>query len=189
MADGRTKDDFLEFMDFLSEKGLIAKATAQARKASANKVFAILEPSEAHDVTQIDIDELMYRFSNLKGQSYKPQSLKVYKSRIRSALDDFENYKNNPLGFKPSLRAKAKAPKKTGASIGIDAKAANGDSSTAASSPSPPTSTPSRSSPEILPITIRQGLTVQIAHLPFDLTKAEATKLANIILAHANPDD
>ena len=37
----------------------------------------------------------------------------------------------------------------------------------------------------VLPISLRAGLTVQIAGLPFDLTKAEAQKIANIVLAHA----
>ena len=188
MANGRTKDDFLEFMDFLADKGLLTKATAQARKASANKVFAILEPEEALDVTQIDLDEVMYRFGNLQGQNYKPKSLQVYKSRIRSALDDFESYKNNPLGFKPSLQSKTKTPKKSGTPNEGDPKVV--DMARPADPPPPGSSSAlSRISSEILPIPIREGLTVQIAHLPFDLTKAEATKIANIILAHATPDD
>ena len=36
-----------------------------------------------------------------------------------------------------------------------------------------------------LPILIRPGMVVEIRGLPIDLTKAEATKVANIVLAHA----
>lgn len=37
-------------------------------------------------------------------------------------------------------------------------------------------------------VIIRAGLTVTIFGLPHDLSKSEATKIANIILAHAHPD-
>jgi hypothetical protein len=37
----------------------------------------------------------------------------------------------------------------------------------------------------ILPIPIRPDLTVLLLDLPHDMTKAEAQKIANIILAHA----
>jgi len=185
MTTGRTKNDFLSFLDFLSEKGLLAKATAQSRKASANKVFAILDADETQDVTTIDLDELMYRFSNLEGQNYKPQSLQVYKSRIRSALDDFANYKENPLAFKPALQSRARGVKKSSSVVSEPSKAGSGKAvSIDERSPSPePIQT--RLSDDILPIPLRQGLTVKIAHLPFDLTSAEAKKIANIILAHA----
>lgn len=36
-----------------------------------------------------------------------------------------------------------------------------------------------------LPIPLRQNLTVRVFGLPYDLTAAEAKKIANIILAHA----
>jgi hypothetical protein len=47
----------------------------------------------------------------------------------------------------------------------------------------------SRPAMHVLPIALRPDLTIQIAGLPFDLTIAEAKKLANIILAHALPDE
>ncbi|MDT8329159.1 MAG: hypothetical protein RQ750_17615 [Roseovarius sp.] len=185
MTTGRTKTDFLSFLDFLSEKGLLAKATAQSRKASANKVFAILDADEAKDVTTIDLDELMYRFSNLAGQNYKPQSLQVYKSRIRSALDDFISYKENPLGFKPALQSRSKGAKKSNQLVSALSQAKNGKGVNVQEHI--PSSDPiqTRPSDDILPISLRHGLTVKIAHLPFDLTPAEAKKIANIILAHA----
>jgi transcriptional regulator with XRE-family HTH domain len=37
----------------------------------------------------------------------------------------------------------------------------------------------------VLPIAIRDNLVVEISGLPLDLSKAEATKLANVLLAHA----
>jgi hypothetical protein len=37
----------------------------------------------------------------------------------------------------------------------------------------------------VLPIPLRAGLIIQVVGLPFDLTRPEAQKVANIILAHA----
>lgn len=39
-----------------------------------------------------------------------------------------------------------------------------------------------------LPIAIRSNLTVKVLGLPFDLTAAEANKIANVIVAHAASD-
>jgi transcriptional regulator with XRE-family HTH domain len=47
---------------------------------------------------------------------------------------------------------------------------------------------PSPDAEAVLPVAIRTGSVVQIVGLPFDLTRSEAQKLANIILAHAMPD-
>lgn len=185
MTTGRTKTEFLSFLDFLSDKGLLTKATAQSRKAAANKVFAILDADEAQDVTAIDLDELMYRFSNLEGQKYKPQSLQVYKSRIRSSLDDFISYKDNPLAFRPALQSRAKGLKKSNSVASTLSQAVKGKDASGEEQSTFPTPIQTRPSDEILPIPLRQGLTVKIAHLPFDLTPAEAKKIANIILAHA----
>ena len=40
----------------------------------------------------------------------------------------------------------------------------------------------------MLPIEIRPGVTVWIYGLPLDLTLAEATKMANIVMAYGNAD-
>ena len=40
----------------------------------------------------------------------------------------------------------------------------------------------------ILPIVIRPGMVVEVRGLPLDLTKIEAAKVANIVLAHAMVD-
>ena len=105
--DNRSRDGALKFMDYLSHKGLMAPATARARKAALGKVLSVLDEGEANDVTQIDLDDTMTRFTNLHGQNYTPQSLQVYKSRAKSALEDFEDYLENPLGFRPSLNKRS----------------------------------------------------------------------------------
>ena len=65
MAQNRSRADFLRFLDYLGEKGLIPSGTAASRKATANKVTAILSDEEAADVTALDLDEVMMRFHDL----------------------------------------------------------------------------------------------------------------------------
>ena len=51
----------------------------------------------------------MSRFQRLHGRDYTPASLTSYKSRLRSALDDFLSYLSNPLAFRPGVQTRARA--------------------------------------------------------------------------------
>ena len=184
MASDRSRDDLVDFLDYLGDKGLLAKATAAARKTAAAKILAVLSEEEASDVTDLDIDLLMSRFDNLNPRQYTPESLQTYRSRLNKGLEDFRAYLDNPVTFRPRSTSRPNrdsvSPKKK--------------RQTASSLVTRPVSAPSSPVVElpnanVLPIPLRQNLTVRIFGLPFDLTKAEATKVANIILAHAMPAD
>ena len=174
MTERRTRHDFLSFLDWMSEKGLMAKGTASARKAAASKVLGILSDDEAQDVTLLDVDDVMRRFTNLEGRSYTPGSLTTYLSRVRSALDDFKLYLDKPLNFRPGVqpreRRKHDAPKEA-----------------------PPEMPVERREKETLPtsnalsIPIRPHTTIIIQGLPYDLNEAEAAKIANVIRAMVTP--
>jgi hypothetical protein len=109
---------------------------------------------------------------------FTPQSLTTYKSRLRSAIDDFDSYIKNPLGFRPSVQNRDRSKPK----LGKDA--SNGTSlsppDTVRSSPSP------MASNNILPIPIRADLTIYIQGLPFDLSEAEARRIAAVVTAMAS---
>lgn len=170
MVEKRTRQDFLAFLDWMSEKGLMAKNTVAARKAAAAKVLGILSDGEAQDVTTLDLDDVMRRFNNLEGKGYTPGSLTTYLSRLRSALDDFKTYLNKPLDFRPGVQPRERRKqehRKEGLlppSIGI---------------PGP--------GPAALSIPIRPDATVIIHGLPYDLNESEAAKIANVIRAMATP--
>lgn len=171
----------LDFQDYLSKKGLMNKATASARKAAVNKVLGILDEAESGDVSTLDIDKVMSRFHNLEGAKYTPSSLNIYKSRVKSAIDDFLRYQKDPLNFKPA-----------GQNVGRAERAKTPTPGTVV----PPRTEVHRNNPiepppaavNIIPIPIRPDLTIKIQGLPFDLTAAEANKIANVIKAMANGD-
>ena len=171
----------LEFLDYLSRKGLMNRTTAAARKAAVNKVLGILDQSEAADVSRLDIDEVMSRFHHLAGPKYTPASLSAYKGRVTSAIDDFLRYQKDPLNFKPAIQTPKHRSERPKTVVGGEA-------------PARPERNPKNiveappSAVNIIPIPIRPDLTIKIQGLPFDLTTAEANKIANVIKAMASED-
>ncbi len=175
MTEKRTRQDFIEFLDWLADRGIMPKATVAARKAAVNRVLGILSDEEAQDVTKLDLDTVMRRFTNLEGKGYTPGSLNTYLSRLRSALEDFTSYLDNPLGFRPSAQTRDRkpAPKK--------------DAAPRAGAPEVSEVVAPRPSANTLSIPIRPDTTIMVAGLPYDLTEAEAGKIANVIRAMATP--
>jgi hypothetical protein len=171
-------------LDYLADKGLMAKNTAVARKAAAKKVLGVLSEDEAADVLSVDLSDVMRRFQNLEGKRYTPASLTTYQSRVRAALDDFESYIKNPLAFRPSLQTRERTSRVSVAKSGDNGASESGSAAKlqAARPLGPPSATST-----ILPIPIRADLIVHVQGLPYDLTEAEARKIANVILAMAAP--
>jgi hypothetical protein len=183
MANQRSREELLNFLDYVATKGLMSPVTARSRKASANRVLGILSEDEAEDVTVLDIDALMQRFSNLEGKNYTPESMMTYKSRVKAAIDDFRAYLSNPLTFKPRTQARPIREPKANAST------ADAPTPRLRIRPAPtprPVEAPLAAS-NVLNIPLRSDLTVRVHGLPFDLSPGEAKKIANVILAMAAP--
>lgn len=178
----RSREEFFKFLDYIRAKGLMSPATVEARKASANKVLSILDEHEAQDVTALDLDAVVERFGHLRGKNYTPDSLRSYKSRTKSAIDDFARYLENPLAFKPGVQRREKKISNGGTQKLHHLEAKN--LSTSPPDLGRPAIVPAASS-TILPIPLRADLTVHVQGLPFDLTPAEAKKIAAVIQAMA----
>lgn len=179
----RSRSELMQFLNYVGAKGLLSPATVESRKASVNKVLGILSEEEAEDVSKIDLDEVIRRFANLHGQGYTADSLRTYKSRTKSSIEDFLRYVENPMAFKvggPKRTPKAKRTK--------DAENGNVEQSNIRAPAHAPAITPSAGS-GIVPIPIRADLIVHVQGLPFDLSITEAKKIANVILAMATPTE
>ena len=184
MSSKTSREELITFLDYLGQKGFIPQATANARKASVNQVLQILSDLEAEDVTQLDIDDVMTKFGHLHGKKYSQGSVATYKSRLQTSLDDFKRYLENPMGFR------AVRPMKDGAvTKSKKIKLRKPQQNAATESSSTPSSVQNSSTPNelanILPIPLRSDLTVHIRGLPFDLTQAEAERIANVVKAMA----
>lgn len=177
----KSLSDLVDFLDYLGDKGLMAKNTVGGRKAAVGKVLGVLDPEEVQDVFTINIEQAMTRFINLEGKSYTPGSLKVYRSRVAASIGDFKRYLDDPAGFK--LEGSKAATKATSAAPASKAKTSK-STTPSPIAPSAPAD-PSSSSPNVLPIPIRENVTVRVFGLPFDLKPVEANKIANVVKAMA----
>ena len=172
----------VSFLDWTAEKGIMAKNTVNGRKAAVGSVLGILDPEEQGDITTIDLDSVMTRFVNLHGKKYNTSSLNVYKSRTNAAINDFKSWLADPLSFKPngSKAEKKSTPKPA-------KKAGSAPQSMTSETPSNAQigQTPHSATANVFPIQIRENLVVRVHGLPFDLTKAEAERIANVVKAMA----
>lgn len=184
MTGQRSREQLLAFLDYVGSKGLMSPVTARSRKASANRVLSILSEDEAEDVTSLDLDALMIRFSNLEGQNYTPESLMTYKSRVKAAIDDFRAYLSNPLTFKSRIQPREKRQSRVDPKKGGPVRPRETAAVPIARVVEPPIA-----GSNVLNIPLRADLTIRIHGLPFDITEGEAKKIANVILAMASPPE
>jgi len=183
MAEDRSKAALLQFLSWSGEKGYLPSNTAVARKIVVTKVFSDLSPEDEADVIKLDLDSAMARFENRNRGKYGADSLRTYHSRLRNSIRDFSRYVQNPLAYQPK-RSGVAVPKAKPKAAPVTAR---GLAPKDEYVPLPQANSVAFGS-VILPIPLRSDLIVQVAGLPFDLTKSEAQKIANIILAHAHPD-
>lgn len=176
---------FNRFMDYAALKGILKKNTAQSRKAATNKILKVLDEADHADLRKVDVDEAFDRFQNIQGTSYRPDSLQVYKSRTKVALTDFFAYAENPSGFKPASTQKARSNgSKNQSDKGTSSKRASSSTSRVTGSTAPPKGNLGAGQ-IVVPVPLRDGVTVEISNLPTDLTESEAARLAAIVQAYA----
>lgn len=178
----KSLEGLIDFLDYTAKKGLTPKNTAASRKAAVSKVFGVLDPEERGDVTALDLDDVMNRFFNLQGKDYKPDSLGVYRSRVGRAIEDYKRYLDDPAGFKPGRQLKKLKPTATRSEAPTNKTKRARD---AESLRQEQVHQPVTASANVFPIPIRPNVVVRINGLPFDLSPAEAEKIANVVKAMA----
>lgn len=132
----------------------------------------------------------MLRFTNKFGKRYTLESLRTYRSRFESSVSDFEAYCDNPVGFRPAGRQRSAKNAENGEGSSQKRKliirkppASKLEEGTS------PVAEPQRPSPmSVVPVQIREGLTISIGPIPYDFTQAEAKRVANVVLALAVVD-
>lgn len=174
-------ESFYSFIEYVIEKGMIKKATALNWRNAASRLTSILGHEETNDLRELDVDELCTRYMNINSKDLTPSSLKVYRSRFKSALSDFISYTDSPIDYSPGITQRSTRRKKD-------------------ESKTKQTNTPdvinkereevSSSQGGLLksnrfPIPIRADLTVELYNVPFDLTEIEAEKISMVIKALA----
>lgn len=178
MTDNYSIQELNKFLDYLRTKGLMKADTVAARKAAVNGVLGILTPEETKDVRSLDLDDVILRFANLKGSGFKPESIRVYKSRVSSSIADFLEYRKNPVTFKPNV---------SGQRSSSSPKRGNKDEKGSIAKNRNHTSEHSEVAADevIFPIPLRPDLVIRLVGIPEDLSKREASKIAAVVMALA----
>jgi hypothetical protein len=65
------------------------KANAQNMKVACKAVLDVLEESESGDLSKLNLDSVFQRYENLNSLNAKPETMKVYRRRLRSAIGEF----------------------------------------------------------------------------------------------------
>ena len=180
---GYAATDLYSFLDYVGDKGLTNKAMANARRVGCTKILEVVSPQGVDDIRELDLDDVMVRFENLVGSKYSPGTKREYRSRLGKSIEDFLRYKSNPSNFKMgtgSTRPSQPKETKTRSTEQIskaeaDLKRVDAVQTDAHTHPALPTID--------FPIPLRPGCIVYVNGLPVDLTKAEATKISNVVVA------
>lgn len=180
---------FVEHWNWAAAKGLMNRHTASSLAGACYHVIRVHEDWEALDVTKIDADETVRRFTNLRHNDFKPRSLDAYGKRFKSALVSFLDYVHDPAAWKPQQRAtraiKKVSDQKSGSSGDSISATSDGASSVGAKASISPQA---RDDVGDYQFPLRRNLSARLI-LPRDLQEGEAKRLQAFISLLVTPDE
>lgn len=181
-----TSDNLLDFLAHAAERGLMPAATAQALAVATRNVFTVLDDAERASLPLDDIDAIVRRFHNKRARDLNPSSLKEYERRTKRAVELFLRWKRDPANFTVPTRVtsvsshRGKHGVRTGDTEGQTAAGATAGATVPAELPVGRAPAGAAAVYETQ-FPVRAGHMVHIANLPFDLTVAEAERLAQFL--------
>ncbi len=107
----RDTEEVLKFLEFVGRKHILSEHAVNCRLTACNNLFAVLNEEEDHlDYILQNLDVLTNRFRN-SNPNVQASTLKVYKSRVKSSMEDFKEWSADPFLWERSITDKAKATK------------------------------------------------------------------------------
>jgi hypothetical protein len=169
-----TGKGLVEFLNFASDKGLVNANTAGALRAASREVLGAIEPDgwETIDLRTVDTEDFATRFERLRAGKLKPESLLVYKSRFRNAVQMYAKYLDDPSGWRYKPERPSSARNKPSPAVRGEAVSQSDPESVETRGP--------RASTIDYPFPLRPGMIVTLK-LPVDLTRQEAKRLSAFI--------
>jgi len=179
----------MEFLEYVENHGLWKANTAVGYRSAASKVAGDLTEQEADDVRQIDLDLLFQRFMNRNRVKVSPGTLATYKQRLQKAIGEFQRYREDPIGYKPSVGG-GRSPSGDGGSRSAKPARKRPVTEPAATTPSTAATPSGPSGTQMLniPFPLRPDFLASV-QVPRDLKKTEADRLAAFIKALAVDSD
>lgn len=124
-------DAVFVWLDRMKKRGELPEGSAVGRANALRQLMSILEPDEPRDPASLlaNLDAIARRWA-LKNAA-KPGTTRTYSSRVKSTLEDYASYCENPTTFRFAVREVS--PKKA-----AEAKAAPEEKRAADVAPQPP---------------------------------------------------
>ena len=104
-----------------AEMGLMKKNSASSLRSACTQVLSVMDDWENIDINELDVEDVINRFQNLRAQDFKPKTLHDYGNRFRRAVQSFQEYIRDPSSWSPtktnlsssrsSKKSEAKPPK------------------------------------------------------------------------------
>ena len=102
----RDTEEVLKFLEFVGKKSILDEHAIHCRLTACHNLFSIVNEEEDHlDYILSNLDLLINRFRN-KSKSVNDATLKVYKSRVKSSLEDYKAWSNDPFAWERKLNEK-----------------------------------------------------------------------------------
>ncbi len=103
----RDTEEVIKFLEFASRKSILNEHAVTCRLTACHNLFSVLNEEE-DSLTFIlsNLDVLIHRFRN-KNTNVQASTLKVYKSRVKSSIEDFQGWSADPFAWERSLTDKA----------------------------------------------------------------------------------
>lgn len=105
----RDTEEVIKFLEFAGRKSILNEQAINCRLTACNNLFSVLnEEEDSIDYILQNLDLLINRFRN-KNDNVRGSTLKVYKSRVKSSLEDFKAWSADPFAWERAVTDKARA--------------------------------------------------------------------------------
>lgn len=105
----RDTEEVLKFLEFVGKKSILDEHAIHCRLTACHNLFSVVNEEEDHlEYILSNLDLLINRFRN-KSKSVNEATLKVYKSRVKSSLEDYKAWSNDPFAWERKLNDKKAA--------------------------------------------------------------------------------
>jgi hypothetical protein len=105
----RDTEEVAKFLEFAGRKNILNERAVNHRLTACNNVFSVLNEDEDNlDYILGNLDVLIHRLRN-KNPNVRASTLKVYKSRVKSSLEDFKAWSADPFAWEREVIVRAKA--------------------------------------------------------------------------------
>lgn len=105
----RDTEEVVKFLEFAGRKLILNEQAINCRLTACHNLFAVLnEEEDSIDYILSNLDVLVNRFRN-RNTNVRASTLKVYKSRVKSSLEDFKAWSADPFAWERAVTDKTRA--------------------------------------------------------------------------------